>query len=50
MLGLLTLVAEVALSQSKPLPKSEDWAQFSHYEGKNAEIADRVGKIPAGVH
>ena len=47
LLSLLTLVAEVALSQSKPLPKSEDWAQFSHYEGKNAEIADRVGKIDA---
>mgnify|MGYP002519955673 CR=1 FL=1 len=47
LLCAVVMVSAVALSQNKPLPKSQDWAQFSHYQEKNAEIVDRVGKIDA---
>jgi lysophospholipase L1-like esterase len=47
LLYAVVMVSAVALSQNKPLPKSQDWAQFSHYQEKNAEIVDRVGKIDA---
>ena len=46
-LTAVVMLAEFTIAQNKPLPKTQDWAQFSHYQEKNAEIVDRVGKIDA---
>ena len=48
LLCALVLVAGAATAQSADKKKEpKDWAKFGYYQEKNAEIADRVGKIDA---
>ena len=48
LLCALVLVAGAATAQSTDKKKApKDWAKFGYYQEKNAEIADRVGKIDA---
>lgn len=48
LLCALVLVAGASMAQSTDKKKApKDWAKFGYYQEKNAEIADRVGKIDA---
>ena len=48
LLCVLVLVAGASMAQSTDKKKApKDWAKFGYYQEKNAEIADRVGKIDA---